>query len=149
MMLLVLTSAGSAYGRDSGNWATCDDQAPPVAAQTPAATDDEQVATEQALVELQGARRLIVAQRDEIGALKEQVAALTAALAAWKEADAARANANKADDEIKASFQRSLEAATARIDKLERENARLRKQRWFFGLGGLILGAGAASQAGN
>ena len=134
-VLSILTVCSSAYSQDAAS----------------AADDALLDECERAVIELRhrraesaGLTAQVAAQGEIIAALEKKAAVLESIVTNLEAANAARRDASAKDDEIKASFQRSLDAATERIRQLETELARVKGQRKWYAVVGAFLGAAAA-----
>lgn len=141
MTLLLLTSAAPAFGQSS------DDRLSP----------DEEKQIEAALVELEGRRLEVEALKAAVGARDERIRTLERIVAdqdrlveLWKTSALARKDANETDDEIKASYEKSVQAYAAEVARVRDERDSARRWRNRFGVAlVVVLTAGAVALAGR
>lgn len=140
MTLLLLTSAAPAFGHSS--------QGP--------LTGDEEKAIEAALVELEGRRREVEALKVAVGARDERIRTLERIVAdqeklvaLWKESALARKDTNTLDDEIKASYDRSVKAYETELGRVRGERDRAKRQRNVLGVVVVVLIVTGAVLAGR
>lgn len=108
-------------------------------------------------MELDGRRREVEALKAAMGARDERIRTLERIIAdqerlieLWKSSALARGQANAIDDEIKASYERSVKAYADELVQVRRDRDRARRQRnVLFGILVALLAVGGAAAAGG
>lgn len=129
LMTLLLTSGVPAFGQSSETY-----------------SPDEEKSIEAALTELAGRRREVEALKSALGARDERVRSLERIVAdqdklieQWRTAALARKDANETDDEIKASYEKSVQAYATELARVREERDSARKWRDRFGIALIVV----------